>query len=97
MTLAALAEHHLPPGGAEIADEETAGAERAMLRLRTATGLPRGSEAAHRFAAVFRWGAANGLLEQGDAALVLTRRGRLVAGELFERLVAHRPALKGVA
>jgi putative oxygen-independent coproporphyrinogen III oxidase len=76
----------LPPGGQETTDETAADAERAILRLRTQAGLP--PRMAARFAGPLGWAAANGLTESDSAGSVwLTRRGRLLANELFVRLL----------
>ncbi len=80
----------LPPGGAETTDAATAAAETAILRLRTRAGLPAALTelAAHQPA--LAWARANGLLEPAeDGAVRLAPRGRLLANELFERLLPH--------
>ena len=58
-----------------------------MLRLRTSAGLGRASAEARLFTATLAWGAATSLVEGNRSSLVLTQQGRLLAGELFERLV----------
>jgi oxygen-independent coproporphyrinogen-3 oxidase len=78
----------LPPGGTEVADPIATGAERAILRLRTRDGLdvPAAAEAA--FAPAIAWGRAHGLLAEGPGGSVrLTMRGRLLANEVFTRLL----------
>ncbi len=86
--LAALESCRLPPGGREIADERTSLAECAMLRLRTADGLPPDLAQSPDFAAALAWARANCLTQPAPRGGVrLTRRGRLVADELFVRLM----------
>jgi len=90
--LAALADGRLPPGGRELSDPATAEAERTILRLRTAAGLPRGaSESVPREA--LAWGRVHGLVERADdGRLRLTLRGRLLSNELFVRLLTFDKA-----
>lgn len=74
----------LPPGGRETVDPATAAAERAILALRLRDGLA----AEPRFAAALAWGRQHGLLTPASAGrLRLTIRGRLLASELFARLL----------
>jgi oxygen-independent coproporphyrinogen-3 oxidase len=78
----------LPPGGSETTDARTAAAERAILRLRTRDGLPSEMASLPGFRSALAWGRASGLLEPADHDGVrLTRRGRLLANELFVRLL----------
>ncbi|CAN5147120.1 radical SAM family heme chaperone HemW [soil metagenome] len=73
----------LPPGGTEMLDEATAAAERAILGLRLREGV-RGGPAS---AAALAWAQAEGLVVPVGERLSLTARGRLLANELFLRLL----------
>jgi oxygen-independent coproporphyrinogen-3 oxidase len=78
----------LPPGGMEHLDAATAVAERMILGLRTARGLPLADADEPPLADSFGWAMDAGLLGVTDAArIVLTTRGRLLSNELFSRLV----------
>ncbi|MBM4408672.1 MAG: radical SAM family heme chaperone HemW [Chloroflexi bacterium] len=81
--LAALAAGTLPPGGSEWIDDEAANAERLILGLRLAEGIPVPAAAAPGLA----WGIDTGLLEAAGDRLRLTRRGRLLSNEVFARLL----------
>jgi oxygen-independent coproporphyrinogen-3 oxidase len=83
--LSALSAGQLPPGDSITADEGTAQAERAMLALRTGSGLVVGEMP--EFLAVLDWGLSERLLESTESAVRLTRRGRLLSNELFARLL----------
>ena len=91
--VAALSPRHggspsLPPGGVEPLDAATAAAERTILGLRTARGLPRADADEPPLAESFGWAMDAELLEvTDDARVVLTTRGRLLSNELFARLV----------
>jgi coproporphyrinogen III oxidase-like Fe-S oxidoreductase len=77
----------LPPGALETSDPATAKAERAILALRTSTGL--GSDLTDRsaFTEALEWGAEHRLLESAGSAVRLTRKGRLLSNEIFARLL----------
>jgi putative oxygen-independent coproporphyrinogen III oxidase len=86
----------LPPGGHEVVGGRSARAERTILGLRLADGLDR--DATRRLRrddatrAALEWGTANALLAErgteGDGPrLALTLRGRLLADELFVRMI----------
>jgi oxygen-independent coproporphyrinogen-3 oxidase len=78
----------LPPGGTETTDERTARAERAILRLRTREGLPAAVASSADFGAAKAWARANGLIEPtADGGLRLTALGRLLANDVFVRLL----------
>lgn len=78
----------LPPGGTEVPDPIATGAERAILRLRTRDGLDASTAAQADFAPAIAWGRTHGLLAEGRAGSVrLTMRGRLLANEVFARLL----------
>jgi oxygen-independent coproporphyrinogen III oxidase len=88
--LSAVEADRLPPGGSDISDQSIAEAERAILRLRTAEGLA-GAQVGRRSASgTYAWGLENGLVESVDDRLRLTRRGRLLSGELFARMLPSR-------
>ena len=85
--LAALAGGRLPPGGREVTDPATAEAERAILRLRTAAGLPAGASQSVLGRAL-AWGQSHDMIEPtDDGRLRLTLRGRLLSNELFVRIL----------
>ena len=78
----------LPPGGAEILDEEAATAERVILGLRTDVGVPLAAAHEPPLDDAFGWALAAELLDvTDDDRVVLTTRGRLLSNELFSRLV----------
>ena len=78
----------LPPGGHEAVDPMTAAAERVILGLRMAKGIPTAAMLEPPLAEQFGWALAAELLEvTPDQRIVLTTRGRLLSNELFARLV----------
>ena len=81
----------LPPGAREtvaIDDARAVTGEAAILALRTRAGLPAGACDEPALAAALAWGLDQGLLAQTSAnRLVLTMTGRLLANELFVRLL----------
>lgn len=80
----------LPPGSSETLDAASAERERLILGLRTDAGIEAGAAEATGtpHAAALRWGIETGLLSAVDGdRLVLTRTGRLLSNELFNRLV----------
>lgn len=85
--LTALESGRLPPGSREMSDPGTARAELAMLRLRTAAGLP--SRLARRadLAPALRWARGNGLVEDAPGLVRLSLHGRLLANEVMWRLL----------
>lgn len=83
--LRAVSAGHLPPGDSVTVDAATAQGERAMLALRTGTGLVVGESP--EIEAVVAWGTAQQLLESDESVVRLTRRGRLLSNELFARLL----------
>lgn len=83
--LAALSARQLPPGNSVTVDSATASAERAMLALRTGTGLEVGQTP--EMETVIAWGTEQSLLESDESVVRLTRRGRLLSNELFARLL----------
>lgn len=78
----------LPPGGKEAVSAEAAAAERVILGLRTARGIPARAMLEPPLADHFGWALAAELIElTPDERIVLTTRGRLLSNELFARLV----------
>jgi oxygen-independent coproporphyrinogen-3 oxidase len=80
----------LPPGGAELVDNDAAAAEATMLGLRLDTGLSLADAEAGPLAPELGWALDARLLEPFDAAgprVRLTTRGRLLSNELFARMV----------
>jgi len=81
----------LPPGGAETVDGDAGAFESAMLALRTADGVTPagvGVPAWRRLAQRLAQPIAAGLVEEAaDGRLALTLRGRLLADEVFARLI----------
>jgi oxygen-independent coproporphyrinogen-3 oxidase len=78
----------LPPGGSERIEPAVADAERAILGLRTASGIAASDAAAPPLAKHLDWARAAALLELTAAdRFVLTTHGRLLSNELFARLV----------
>jgi oxygen-independent coproporphyrinogen-3 oxidase len=85
--LAAVAKGRLPPGGAETMDAATAVEQGAMLALRTSRGLGRAALEAPGLGEPLRWAMRNGLAQELDSSVILNHRGRLLANELFGRLM----------
>ncbi|HEY0443642.1 MAG TPA: hypothetical protein VGC90_05410, partial [Candidatus Limnocylindrales bacterium] len=79
---------HLPPGGEETIDAETAAAEAVILGLRTDRGVALSAAMEPPLGDSFGWALAAELLEvTADDRVVLTVRGRLLSNELFARMV----------
>jgi oxygen-independent coproporphyrinogen-3 oxidase len=83
----------LPPGGVEVVDPAGAQAEAWILGLRTARGMP-ARAIDERTQPVVAWALGAGLVEmvaegggRADRRVRLTRRGRLLANEVFVRFV----------
>jgi putative oxygen-independent coproporphyrinogen III oxidase len=91
--IAALVPEHgrrpaLPPGGSERIEPAAADAERAILALRTASGIASSDAMAQPLANHLDWARAATLVELTAAdRFVLTTRGRLLSNELFARLI----------
>jgi oxygen-independent coproporphyrinogen-3 oxidase len=83
--LSALSTNQLPPSDSVTVDAATAQAERAMLALRTGSGLVVGDSQA--IESVIAWGMEERLVETDESIVRLTRRGRLLSNELFARLL----------
>lgn len=78
----------LPEGGHEPRDSSSREAEAAILALRMRTGLPASALGRGRLTYGLTWALEAGLLEHAlDDRLVLTLRGRLLANEVFVRLL----------
>ena len=90
--ISALAVPRLPPGSSSTSTPAQADAERAILRLRTVAGIPHAIAQAPEFRSAVSWGLENGLLEETENNVRLTRRGRLLSNELFTRLLPLGPA-----
>lgn len=89
--VSALADGRLPPEASETVDPATATGEAAILRLRTAAGLPAALAGVSTLQSGLAWGRASGLLEWvPDGGHRLTLAGRLLADELFVRLIPPR-------
>lgn len=86
--VAALESGRLPPGDKHTNTAAEADAERAILRLRTVAGLPHEMSQRPEFRSAVSWAIGNGLLEENEEGVRLTRRGRLLSNELFSRLLA---------
>lgn len=90
--VSALAAGRLPPGGVERVDAATATAEAAMLGLRLRTGIGQELAAHSQVAPALAWGRDAGLVETTISGARLTARGRLLANEVFVRLLPDPPA-----
>lgn len=78
----------LPPGGSERVDPATAAADAAILRLRTREGLDATTADDPAFSPAIAWAKAHRLLAATERdSIRLTLRGRLLANELFARLL----------
>lgn len=85
--VAALAANRLPPGAEQRSDPNASSAERAILSLRTSSGLAAAMAESGQFRSAIAWGVANDLLATAADGVVLTRRGRLLSNEVFARLI----------
>jgi oxygen-independent coproporphyrinogen-3 oxidase len=85
--VAALEARRLPPGGSEVVSEAVALAERAILGLRLGEGIDATLAAAPGIAPGLAWAAGEGLVELVGARSRLTAAGRLLANEVFARLL----------
>lgn len=78
----------LPPGDSERIEQAAADAERAILALRTASGIAARDAMIEPLAQHLDWARAASLVELTSTdRFVLTTRGRLLSNELFARLV----------
>jgi oxygen-independent coproporphyrinogen-3 oxidase len=85
--IAALEAGRAPPGGSEQIDDATALAERAMLGLRLGVGLDAATAAEPALVPALDWARQHALLEDGAGHVRLTAAGRLLANEVFTRLL----------
>ncbi len=90
--IAALRQGRLPPGGSEVVDAATALAERVILGLRLVEGIDRGLAAEPAIAPALEWARSHGLAEVAAGRTRLTQQGRLLANEVFARLLPDRRA-----
>jgi oxygen-independent coproporphyrinogen-3 oxidase len=80
-------EARLPPGDRETVDGRTAHAERVILGLRLADGIPRSWVAGSELETPLAWAIDLGLVVAGADRLRLSQRGRLLSNEVFARLL----------
>ncbi len=85
--IAALDRGELPPGGMEVVDEATALAERAILGLRLSEGIDAALASHPALAPALAWAHSSGLAEDVAGRVRLTQQGRLLANEVFARLL----------
>ena len=85
--LAALSEGGLPPGGSDEVDADTAIAESAILGLRLVEGIDVELSRHPLVAPGLAWARQHGLVEDGAGRTRLTQSGRLLANEIFARLL----------
>ena len=83
----ALDRGELPPGGMEEIDDATALAERAILGLRLSEGIDAALAAHPALVPALTWGRSRGLVEDVAGRARLTQQGRLLANEVFARLL----------
>lgn len=83
----ALGQDRLPPGGSEQVDAATALAEEAILGLRLHEGIAQDLAQAPALARGMAWADAAGLVEATGGRVRLTSSGRLLANEVFARLL----------
>lgn len=93
--LAALADGRLPPGGGDEVDDDTAIAESAILGLRLVEGIDSELSRHPLVAPGLAWARQHGLAEDIAMRTRLTQSGRLLANEVFARLLP--PAGRGQA
>ena len=87
----ALDDGGLPPGGAEEIDAATALAERAILGLRLSEGIDPELADDPALAPTLDWARSRGLAEDVAGRTRLTQQGRLLANEVFSRLLPDEP------
>jgi oxygen-independent coproporphyrinogen-3 oxidase len=91
--VAALDAGELPPGGEEVVDPVTAVSEAAILGLRLSEGIDAELGSAPELASGLGWALAEGLVEKTEAGRWrLSSRGRLLANEVFLRLLPEPAA-----
>jgi oxygen-independent coproporphyrinogen-3 oxidase len=89
--IAALSAGKLPPGGMDALDAATALSETAILGLRLTSGIEATLAARAELAPGLDWARTAGLIEDVDGRCRLTAEGRLLANEVFIRLLPERP------
>jgi oxygen-independent coproporphyrinogen-3 oxidase len=90
--LAAISAGRLPPGGSEELDETAVLAETAILGLRLSEGIPSALADQPPLAPGLAWARQQGLVELVAGRTRLTQQGRLLANEVFARLLPPAPA-----
>jgi oxygen-independent coproporphyrinogen-3 oxidase len=90
--LGALAAGRLPPGDGDEVDAATALAEAAILGLRLTEGIGPDLAGHPQVQPGLGWAREQGLAEDDQGRTRLTVRGRLLANEVFARLLPRRPA-----
>ena len=85
--IAALEGGALPPGGSEEVDHATVLAERAILGLRLHEGIDPTLAQQPALAHGLEWARQQGLLEEAGGGVRLSAQGRLLANEVFSRLL----------
>ena len=85
--LAALADGRLPPGGSDEVDAATAIAESAILGLRLVEGIDSELSQHPLVAPGLAWARQHGMVEDIAGRTRLTQSGRLLANEVFARLL----------
>ena len=83
----ALERGELPPGGSEVVDEATVLAESAILGLRLRVGIDLELARAAGSSEGLDWARDHDLLEEVAGRVRLTQEGRLLADEVFARLL----------
>ncbi len=86
----------LPPGSAAVVGVHVGRAESVVLALRTSLGVTASLAERQPHRAAFAWAGENGLVERYGGRIRLTRRGRLLGSELFERLIASENGPRAV-
>jgi putative oxygen-independent coproporphyrinogen III oxidase len=89
--VSALVAGDLPPGNAETTTDSQSAAEHAILRLRTAAGIPLAESESPSVKSAVSWALSNQLLERTEGRVRLTVRGRLLSNEVFARLMPDQP------
>jgi oxygen-independent coproporphyrinogen-3 oxidase len=89
--LGALEQGRLPPGGSEVVDRATAIAERAILGLRLREGIEGALASLPEIADGLEWARHHALVEEAAGRTRLTQQGRLLANEVFARLLPAVP------
>ena len=85
--VAALETGQLPPGGSEEVDDAAALAEEAMLALRLSEGIDAALAAEPGLVPALDWARERGLVEEVAGRTRLSPPGRLLANEVFVRLL----------